>query len=317
MSEANPLFSVIIPTFNRPEYLKEAVGSILAQHFSRFEIIIIDDHSNANYEAELAAIAATDPRVVYIRNAQNMGVSASRNIGLNHVNGEYIIFLDDDDCIVGNYLEIAHQTFTEAEDTSVVIFPAVPHPDSNKNLLRYHNIKETLRAQPFKRRYNDDTKLLVKYPPQINSMVFRKDIFSKHQFDTSISFGEDLYLWMMIVQENFQFSEKIPRNSGASALIRVHGIYHLSQTTHEDVLDFLRKVKSNHAAEDSGLKSVLDLKIFMRLILMRKFDEALGILISGLRTDPISFFIGVLSQFRVKMRILLSYALYKVFKFDI
>lgn len=86
-----PKVSVIITTFNRRSYLKEAVESVVSQDFTDREIIVIDDGSTDG----TAEIAATLP-VRYI-GKENGGISSARNAGLHAASGEYIAFLDVDD----------------------------------------------------------------------------------------------------------------------------------------------------------------------------------------------------------------------------
>jgi len=89
----NPLVSVIIPSYNRCQQLKEAIDSVLAQDFEDSELIVVDDGSTdktpdllADYDEKLTAIR---------RN--NGGVSAARNTGIAAASGELIAFLDSDD----------------------------------------------------------------------------------------------------------------------------------------------------------------------------------------------------------------------------
>ena len=94
------MISVIIPTFNRAAYLKEAVQSVLDQGYFRerdkgrsFEIIVVDDGST-DATGEVVRSLACDIRYIY---QNNRGVSAARNVGLQHATGEYIAYLDSDD----------------------------------------------------------------------------------------------------------------------------------------------------------------------------------------------------------------------------
>lgn len=97
--DQTPLVSVIIPTYNRRNTLKRCIDSVLKQTYRHFEIIIVDDCSVDGtmefLETEYGAVADID--IVYIRNDRNIGVSASRNVGVSHANGEYIAFHDSDD----------------------------------------------------------------------------------------------------------------------------------------------------------------------------------------------------------------------------
>ena len=91
----NPKVSVIIPTHNRAALLPRAVQSVLAQTFTDFELIIVDDASTDRTPSVVAAIA--DPRLRPFRHQRNLGVSAARNTGIANARGHYVAFLDDDD----------------------------------------------------------------------------------------------------------------------------------------------------------------------------------------------------------------------------
>jgi glycosyltransferase involved in cell wall biosynthesis len=92
---SEPLISVILPTYNRMEYLPETVESILNQTLSDFELIIIDDGSSDNTAAWVKS--QTDQRIKYIGYSKNQGVSYARNLGLDAAKGKYIAFTDSDD----------------------------------------------------------------------------------------------------------------------------------------------------------------------------------------------------------------------------
>ena len=88
-----PEFSVVIPTYNRLEFLKEALASVAAQTFTDYEIIVVDDGSNDGTTDYLASLVG---RVTVLRQ-ENRGPSAARNLGARHSSGRYIAFLDSDD----------------------------------------------------------------------------------------------------------------------------------------------------------------------------------------------------------------------------
>lgn len=89
-----PLISIITPTYNRPELLHDAIGSLLAQSYENWEMLVIDDGSEPSAQPVIDAFA--DPRLRYVR-LDHAGRSAARNRGLELARGTYIGFLDDDD----------------------------------------------------------------------------------------------------------------------------------------------------------------------------------------------------------------------------
>lgn len=96
-----PLVSVVIPCFNQAHFLDEAIDSVFAQTYSEHEVIVIDDGSADNsYE-----VATRFPSVHSIRQA-NRGVAAARNLGLVKARGELMVFLDADDRLLPQALEL-------------------------------------------------------------------------------------------------------------------------------------------------------------------------------------------------------------------
>jgi len=102
MNLNSPLFSVIIPTFNREQFLNIVLKSVLDQSFDDFELIIIDDGSTDQTEEIVKSFK--DQRIVY-QFQDNHGVAHARNQGLQVAKGRYIAFLDSDDKWVSQKLE--------------------------------------------------------------------------------------------------------------------------------------------------------------------------------------------------------------------
>jgi glycosyltransferase involved in cell wall biosynthesis len=96
-----PLFSVIIPSYGRPEFLRAAVDSVLTQTVEDFECIVVDDATPQPLEVP------TEPRIRLIRRASNGGGAAAMNTGLEHARGRYVTFLDDDDLFTTDRLALA------------------------------------------------------------------------------------------------------------------------------------------------------------------------------------------------------------------
>lgn len=89
------LVSVVIPTYNRPEFLKGAIETAVGQSYPNIEVVIVDDGSKRAYAEEIVSESAES--VNLITHNENQGLSAARNTGIENSTGRYIAFLDDDD----------------------------------------------------------------------------------------------------------------------------------------------------------------------------------------------------------------------------
>ncbi|MFO1132248.1 MAG: glycosyltransferase [Hyphomicrobiales bacterium] len=99
---AVPLFSVVVPLYNRAATISVTLRSVLDQTFTNFEIIVVDDGSTDDPQLALAALA--DPRIRLVRQ-ENGGGGSARNRGIDEAQGEYIAFLDSDDLFLVHKLE--------------------------------------------------------------------------------------------------------------------------------------------------------------------------------------------------------------------
>ena len=108
MLEAQPLVSVIIPTFNRAQLIIETLESINKQTYANWECIIVDDGSNDNSEFVISNYAKSNSRFYYYKRPNNMpkGANACRNYGLLKSKGQYVNWFDDDDIMHPEKLEI-------------------------------------------------------------------------------------------------------------------------------------------------------------------------------------------------------------------
>ena len=98
-----PKIAVIVATFNRAALLQRALVSALQQTFTDFELIVVDDGSRDDTAEVLAGVAAQDPRVRVVHQA-NAGLAAARLNGFRHSCAEWVTFLDDDDRVLPQHL---------------------------------------------------------------------------------------------------------------------------------------------------------------------------------------------------------------------
>lgn len=102
-----PAISIIIPVYNVEKYLRRCLDSVLNQTFADWEAICVNDGSPDNSADILAEYAARDSRFVVVTQ-KNGGLSDARNTGMKHATGKYIMYLDSDDFIHPQTMEIAH-----------------------------------------------------------------------------------------------------------------------------------------------------------------------------------------------------------------
>lgn len=101
--DMNPQISVIVPVYNAERYLHRCVDSILAQTYTDFELILVDDGSKDSSGLICDEYAANDSRV-RVFHKPNGGVSSARNLGLDNARGEWVNFIDSDDYVLSSYL---------------------------------------------------------------------------------------------------------------------------------------------------------------------------------------------------------------------
>lgn len=116
-----PLVSVVLPTYDRPEKLANAVKSVSAQQYSNIELLVVDDASPTPIEAVVAEAASPELRWRCLRHDDNQGANAARNTGIEAASGDILAFLDDDDRWVPEKLEAQVAVFREQEEVGVVV----------------------------------------------------------------------------------------------------------------------------------------------------------------------------------------------------
>lgn len=194
----NPLVSVIVPTYKRADKIARAIASILNQTYVNFEIVIVDDNGpESPYRAKtrraLDAMNASD-KICIVETVGSTGGGAARNFAVNHANGEYLAFLDDDDefkvdklekqlCfMLENGLEMSYQDvewFTE--DGKLVERRTLNHAEAydRASLLRAH--------------------LLTPISPTSIYMI-KKSLFDRTDGFGEVKTGQDWFLMLRCIE---------------------------------------------------------------------------------------------------------------------
>jgi glycosyltransferase involved in cell wall biosynthesis len=98
------LFSIIVPSYNRSEYIGKTLLSVLSQSYPHFEVIVIDDGSTDNTREIVEKMGAAQVHYLYQENGER---GKARNTGMKQAKGDYITFLDSDDLLYPNHLQLA------------------------------------------------------------------------------------------------------------------------------------------------------------------------------------------------------------------
>ncbi len=130
----NQKVSIITPLYNSEEYIAGAIDSVLAQSYTDFEMIIIDDHSQDNSVSIVKSY--TDPRIQLICMKENKGAGIARNKGIEAAKGRYIAFLDSDDLWLPNKLE-KQTTFMRSRNLSFCFSSFYLMDNKGKCLKKY------------------------------------------------------------------------------------------------------------------------------------------------------------------------------------
>lgn len=134
----NRLISIIVPVYNVEEYLERCIESIIKQTYENIELILVDDGSPDKCPQICDKWKNKDSRIQVIHK-KNGGLSSARNAGIEVATGEYILFVDSDDCIVP---EACEKLITYADDVDLVVGEATIY-ENNKITHRIHtNLKE-------------------------------------------------------------------------------------------------------------------------------------------------------------------------------
>lgn len=192
----NVSFSVIIPTCDRPEYLKQAVESVTSQSYQPLEIIVVDNGKDpASFDA-----LPYKARIKLVRGLPKFGVSQARNLGAILSEGSYLAFLDDDDAWDVDYLFHASEVIKQTR------------PDVLLGRLRNMHDKKPIKGKQAEFHSNQDLfeKILVKNPGAVGSnSIFSSGAFNNSKgYDPYLTTGQDkaLVLDLLLSGANAQQS---------------------------------------------------------------------------------------------------------------
>ena len=211
-----PKVTVIIPVYNAQNYLSECIDSVLRQTMQDFEVICIDDGSSDDSYSILKKYAETEERVVLFSQT-NQGVSTARNVGIDKARGEYIYFLDSDDYIEPNMLEIAYKEM-ESKSLDILYFETFAFGEEGipQNIVddknKYYAVKFDYNAVYGGKELLCKMRVNYDYSCSVCKQVIRKQFLldSQIRFYQGIIHEDELYtLQTMMLAKRAEFIHRV------------------------------------------------------------------------------------------------------------
>jgi len=191
--DAGPLFSVVVPSFNREDHIGRCLESLVRQSCKDFEVVVVD---NASTDGTVDAVLSFDGRldVKVLVNDSNRERSFSRNRGAEHARGVFVVFLDSDDELRPDSLELA-AAFVEADPDRRFFFQRLTIVDESGATV----------YEPVVRKSHTMQRTLAEGNPLSCSGVFvERSLFLEHRFDEAPELvgSEDWHCWIRIAAEH-------------------------------------------------------------------------------------------------------------------
>lgn len=189
-----PFFSIIIPVYNQEKYIDECISSVMQQTYKNYEIILIDDGSSDSSSEICDRYELQNRYTIKVIHKKNEGVFRARVTGINYMNGKYAVFLDSDDQIKNNTLEILYNKCINYNYPDMLFFNVSNKADYTNSVLDYSWKSEKYFQD------NDKADLLVEMSlshtfNNLCSKCIKKNVFiiDPIEHDKIITYGEDLY----------------------------------------------------------------------------------------------------------------------------
>jgi glycosyltransferase involved in cell wall biosynthesis len=189
--------SVIIPTADRPESLPYALASLRAQNAKDIQVVVVND-GGADV-SEVLAPFRDDLGVQLVSYARNLGPSAARNAGLDAADGDFVMFLDDDDVILPGHLDAVLKVINEGEADVVYTTMKV---STTRHEPTSDGYRDAIPA--FDYDFDHQFLLMANYIPPAG-LTMRRPGADGPRFDNDIRLAEDWDLWLRMVSDGYRF----------------------------------------------------------------------------------------------------------------
>ena len=192
----NELISIILPIYNTEKYLHECLDSIINQTYANFEVLLVNDGSTDSSGIICQEYVERDSRFRYFEK-DNGGVASARNLGLEHSEGTYITFIDSDDWVEQNYLDVLYTALKE-NDTDVAISTYKRFAQDGVFYLRSYSREDDEFLNLGTRSRDSFLEILPRLGEldhsfySISSKLIKRKIIGNLLFDEQVSYAEDL-----------------------------------------------------------------------------------------------------------------------------
>ena len=184
-----PQTTVLIPTYNCSKYIVPAVKSVLAQKYTDYELLILDDGSTDNTEEIVSKIS--DSRIVYLKNSSNKGIVYTLNKGIDLAKGEYIARMDADDIVLGNRLQVQTDFLSKNPDYGIVGGWYQVTNENGKIIDTVEGVTNCSSAQ---------LGLLFRNQFAHSVVTMRTDLAKQLKYDPEFQYCEDYDLWVRFAE---------------------------------------------------------------------------------------------------------------------
>jgi glycosyltransferase involved in cell wall biosynthesis len=209
-----PKASIIIPAYNAERFISQAVDSALSQTYPDFEVIVVDDGST---DGTRAVLSAYGDKIHYIYQ-ENKGPSAARNAGFLASQGDYLLFLDSDDLIAPNKLEL-QVSLLEAQPDFGLVYSGWDYINEDGTQILHE-----MRPQKQGRLLKDLLRRTLYFNPSA-AVIRRECLVRAGLFDESLRAAEDIDLWTRIARAGYTFGY-------IDQLLLLYRVHHGSLFTH-------------------------------------------------------------------------------------
>ena len=191
MADINDTVSIIVPVYNAEKFLADCISSIIQQTYQNIDVVLIDDGSTDQSGTICDDFCRKDFRI-HVFHQKNNGVSSARNIGIEKAIGKYVFFIDADDMLTNDCIEVLVNDF-EATNTDIVIGSYYKLYGKRK-LYRHYNISQRIiSSESFLDKMIDDGTLSGMSVGSVCGILYKKEVIIKNtiRFQPDIKVNED------------------------------------------------------------------------------------------------------------------------------